>query len=292
LAAFLAGRLFAPALRLGQFLRPLLPGPLKARIPQRERRASAWPAGRHARRVLLLGGCVQPALSPQINAATARVLDALGIDVVLAPTAGCCGAIAQHLDREETARQQARRNIDAWWPLLEAGAEAVVFNATGCGTQLREYGWLLRDDPVYGKKAARVSELSHDVSALIEAHLPSLRARLRLPLQRIAYQAPCSQQHGLKSRGTVESVLGALGVKLQSVPDAHLCCGSAGTYSLLQPRISRQLRDAKLRALQSGQPEQILSANIGCIHHLNGASEVPVRHWIEWLDAQLLPRGS
>jgi glycolate oxidase iron-sulfur subunit len=292
LASFLAGPWFAPALRLGQRLRPLLPRSLKSRIPRRDRRGSAWPMQHHARRVLLLSGCVQPSLSPNINAATARVLDALGIEVMLAPTAGCCGAIAQHLDEREKALQQARRNVDAWWPLLEYGAEAVVFNATGCGTQLREYGWLLRDDPVYAKKAARVSKLACDVSAFLEPHLPALRERLRLPLQRIAYHAPCSQQHGLKLRGTVESVLSGLGVKLQSVPDAHLCCGSAGTYSLLQPELSGRLRDAKLAALQSGQPEQILSANIGCIHHLGGASTVPVRHWIEWLDAQLVPRDS
>jgi len=292
LSAFLAGRLFAPVLRLGQMLRPLLPASWRARIPRRERRASLWPTTQHVRRVLLLGGCVQPALSPNINAATARVLDVLGIEVMVAPAAGCCGAIAQHLDQEDRARQQARRNIDAWWPLLESRAEAVIFNATGCGTQLREYGWLLRDDPVYKARAARISALACDVSALLEPHLPTLRGRLRLPLQRIAYHAPCSQQHGLKARGSIESVLEALGVKLQAVPDAHLCCGSAGTYSLLQPQIARQLRDAKLRALGAGEPQLILSANIGCIHHLDAASEVPVRHWIEWLDAQLTPGGS
>jgi glycolate oxidase iron-sulfur subunit len=188
--------------------------------------------------------------------------------------------------------QQARRNIDAWWPLLDSGIEALVFNATGCGTQLREYGWLLRHDAAYAAKAARISELSCDVSAVLQSHVPALRDRLpALSSQRIAYHAPCSQQHGLKMRGTVESLLADLGVKLPSVADAHLCCGSAGTYSVLQPQIAARLRDNKLRALQTGNPQQILSANIGCIHHLNGASEVPVRHWIEWLDAQLAPRA-
>jgi glycolate oxidase iron-sulfur subunit len=292
LASFLAGPWFAPALRVGRWLRPVLPQEWKARIPWRDRRASAWPMQRHARRVLLLRGCVQPALSPNINAATARVLDSLGIEVVLAPAAGCCGAIAQHLDESERALQQARRNIDAWWPLLDSGIEALVFNATGCGTQLREYGWLLRHDAAYAAKAARISELSCDVSAVLQSHVPALRDRLpALSSQRIAYHAPCSQQHGLKMRGTVESLLADLGVKLPSVADAHLCCGSAGTYSVLQPQIAARLRDNKLRALQTGNPQQILSANIGCIHHLNGASEVPVRHWIEWLDAQLAPRA-
>jgi glycolate oxidase iron-sulfur subunit len=212
--------------------------------------------------------------------------------VTVASAAGCCGAIAQHLDERERALEQARRNIDAWWPLLESGVEAVVFNATGCGTQLREYGWLLRDDPAYAAKAARVSELSRDVSALLAPHVAQLRERLWVgAVQRMAYHAPCSQQHGLKARGAVESLLADLGARLTKVPDAHLCCGSAGTYSLLHPEIASQLRDAKLQALQSQQPQQILSANIGCIHHLKAASAVPVRHWIEWLDAQLQPRG-
>jgi glycolate oxidase iron-sulfur subunit len=291
MVSFFTGSLFAPALRLGQWLRPLLPASWKMRLPRQERSGS-WPQRRHARRVLLLAGCVQPALSPNINAATARVLDAVGIESVVAPSAGCCGAIAQHLDERDKALQQIRRNIDAWWPLLESGIEAIVFNATGCGTQLREYGWLLREDPDYASKAHRVSELARDVSALLEPLLPALRELLRnAPTQSLTYHAPCSQQHGLKARGTVEALLTGLGVELQPVADAHLCCGSAGTYSLLQPQISRQLRDAKLRALQAGRPSQILSANIGCIHHLSSASEAPVRHWIEWLDAQLNPRA-
>ncbi len=292
LVSFLTGPLFAPALHVGRWLRPLLPSSVQRRIPQRDRRASPWPRQQQVRRVLLLEGCVQPALSPNINAATARVLDAVGIEVVVAPAAGCCGAIAQHLDERERALEQARRNIDAWWPLLDSGVEAVVFNATGCGTQLREYGWLLRDDPSYAARAARVSELSRDVSALLAPHAARLRDRLAVgAVQRMAYHAPCSQQHGLKARGAVESLLEELGVRLMNVPDAHLCCGSAGTYSLLHPEIASQLRDAKLQALQSRQPQEILSANIGCIHHLNAASAVPVRHWIEWLDAQLVPRG-
>ena len=198
LASFLSGPLFAPALRLGQWLRPLLPASLQARVPPRERNIG-WTPRRHSRRVLLLAGCVQPTLAPNINTATTRVLDALGIEAVTVPYAGCCGAIAQHLDETEKALRQARRNIDAWWPLLQSGAEAIVFNATGCGTQLREYGWLLRDDPAYASKAARISTLAFDISTLLEPHASALRDRLRpLASQPIAYHAPCSQQHGLR----------------------------------------------------------------------------------------------
>jgi glycolate oxidase iron-sulfur subunit len=287
LVAFLTGRWFAPALGLGRWLRAALPPSLALRIPDRQP-AGVWPLRKHPRRVLLLAGCVQPALSPNINAATARLLDAVGLEVIVAPSAGCCGAIAQHLDEEERALQQARRNIDAWWPLLDSGVEAVVFNATGCGTQLREYGWLLREDPRYAKKAARVSALARDVSQLLDGHVQPLHQRLRhLAPQPVAYHAPCSQQHGLKMRGGVEALLAAAGAQLQPVPDAHLCCGSAGTYSLLQPQIARRLRDNKLQALRSGQPDVILSANIGCIHHLAGGSDLRVQHWIEWLDSRM-----
>jgi glycolate oxidase iron-sulfur subunit len=247
-----------------------------------------WPQHSHARRVLLLGGCVQPSLAPDLNAATARVLDALGVEVMLAREAGCCGAIHQHLDQPEAARQKARRNIDAWWPLIEAGAEAVVFNATGCGTQLAEYGWLLRDDAEYALRAARISALSRDVSQLLEPFTPQLRERLRnAAAETVAFHAPCSLQHGLKSRGVVEALLAAAGANLVPVKDSHLCCGSAGTYSLLQPEISTRLRDARLDALQEGGPARILSANIGCMIQLGSGSRVPVLHWIQWLEERL-----
>ncbi|MFO1502226.1 MAG: glycolate oxidase subunit GlcF [Steroidobacteraceae bacterium] len=287
LADFLTSRLFGPALRLGQWLRPLLPARLAARVPARVKRGQ-WPRQQHARRVLLLGGCVQPALSPDLNACTARVLDALGVEVIIAPDAGCCGALHQHLDQQSTARDQARRNIDAWWPLVEAGAEAVVFNATGCGTQLAEYGWLLRDDPAYAPRAARISELSKDVSAVL-APLTSRIGELCAGAapERLAFHAPCSLQHGLKSRGVVESLLTAAGATLSPVRDSHLCCGSAGTYSLLQPELSTRLRDARLEALQEGSPTRILSANIGCMVQLGSAAPVPVIHWIQWLEERL-----
>jgi glycolate oxidase iron-sulfur subunit len=207
---------------------------------------------------------------------------------VALPGAGCCGAIPHHLDQHDTALQAARRNIDAWWPHLQSGIEAVIFNATGCGAHLREYGWLLRDDAEYAQRAARASALCRDVSELVHERLPLLRARLQSARPvRIAFHAPCSLQHGLKSGGVVESVLAAAGAELLPVADAHLCCGSAGTYSLLQRGLSMQLRDAKLRSLTAQAPETVLSANIGCIQQLGGAGQLPVSHWIEWLDARL-----
>jgi len=287
LAGFLTGRAFAPLLRLGQWLRPLLPGALAARIPDRQR-AGSWPHRQHARRVLLLGGCVQPALAPDLNAATARVLDAVGIQVSIAPDAGCCGALHQHLDQQDAAREHARRNIDAWWPQIEAGADAVVFNATGCGTQLAEYGWLLRDDPAYAPRATRIAALSRDVSAILEPFAPRLGQMLQnASREKVAFHAPCSLQHGLKSRGVVESLLVAAGATLTPVSDSHLCCGSAGTYSLLQPGLSARLRDSRLQALQEGGPERILSANIGCMVQLGAGARVPVLHWIQWLEERL-----
>jgi glycolate oxidase iron-sulfur subunit len=238
--------------------------------------------------VLLLGGCVQPALSPDLNAATARLLDAMGIEVVLARAASCCGALHQHLDQHDAARDYARRNIDAWWPLIEAGAEAVVFNATGCGTQLVEYGWLLRNDPVYAERAARISALSQDVCALLEPLLPRLQfLTAHAAPEIVAFHAPCSLQHGLKSLGVVEALLIAAGAHLVSVRESHACCGSAGTYSLLQPEISTRLRDARLAALQEENPARILSANIGCMVQLGSGSRVPVLHWIQWLEERL-----
>jgi glycolate oxidase iron-sulfur subunit len=287
LAGLLTGPFFAPLLALGQWLRPLLPRRLAARVPARSR-PGAWPGPRHARRVLLLGGCVQPALAPDLNPATARLLGRLGIDVVVAPDAGCCGAIHHHLDQQQSARDHARRNIDAWWPLVEQGAEAVVFNASGCGTQLAEYGWLLRDDPAYAQRAARIGELSRDISAIVEPFAQRIREMSGdAPAARVAFHAPCSLQHGLKVRGVVEALLVAAGASLVQVRDPRLCCGSAGTWSLLQPRLSTRLRDARLDALQDGDPAVILSANIGCIMQLGSASRVPVRHWVDWLEERL-----
>jgi glycolate oxidase iron-sulfur subunit len=275
---FCAGPLFAPALGLARVLR-LFPPP---------RQSGAWPTGRHARRMLLLAGCVQPSMAPNINAATARVFDALGIELLVAPASGCCGAIRHHTDDPGGALADARRNIDAWWPHIESGVEAIVMNASGCGSMTREYGHLLRLDPVYAAKAARVSALVRDVAEVVPALLaPRLPQLARGRSERIVFHPPCTLQHAQRIRGVVEALLRDCGAQVLSIRDSHLCCGSAGTYSLLQPALSGQLRDRKLTALLAGAPETILSANVGCISHLAGRAPVTVQHWIEWVDARL-----
>jgi glycolate oxidase iron-sulfur subunit len=274
---------FAPLLRLGQLLRPLLPKNLKRSIPPHQR-ASAWPVARHARRMLVLEGCVQPAIAPGINAAAARVLDRLGISLISAHAAGCCGAASHHTSGAEQGLGFARRNIDAWWPQLEAGCEAIVMTASGCGVHVKEYGQLLAHDPGYAERAKRVSELTRDIGEILASEdlsaLPAAPAGTR-----VAFHSPCSLQHGQKLNGVVERILKARGYTLTPVPDGHLCCGSAGTYSVLHPDIARPLRAAKLRALHSGRPEVIVTANIGCLEHLRAGAGVPVRHWLELLTA-------
>jgi glycolate oxidase iron-sulfur subunit len=282
--------LFGPAMKLGQAVRGLLPAPLKAKVPA-PRPAGQWPSRTHARRVLMLAGCVQPAMAPNINAATARVLDAAGIQPVLAPEAGCCGAVKFHLNDQAGGLAQARANIDAWWPLLAQGAEAIVVNASGCGVMVKDYGHLLRDDPAYAPRAARVSELARDLSELLPDLVPELKPLLkqRPDAQRVvAYHPPCTLQHGQQLRGGVERWLGELGFAVQTARvEPHLCCGSAGTYSVLEPEIAHALRDRKLGHLGDLQPAVIASANIGCITHLQSGTATPVRHWVELLDEAL-----
>lgn len=284
--------LFGSGLMLGRMFKAVLPGVLARKIPAR-RAAGSWPAPRHARKMLVLDGCVQPALAPGINAATARVLDRLGISLIKAGQAGCCGAVSHHLNAQDEALQLARRNIDAWWPHIEAGAEAVVVTASGCGTMVDEYGHLLRNDAAYAQKAVRVSALSKDVSQIVSAEENRLRELLKAAGPqaniKLAFHSPCSLQHGLKIRGVVEGLLRAAGFDLTAVPDSHLCCGSAGTYSLLQPELSRRLLENKVVALESGQPAVIATANIGCLTHIESGAATPVRHWIEILDARLAP---
>jgi len=283
----LPGPLFPLAMRLGQAVRGMLPPPLREQVPPRQD-AGAWPARRHAQRVLLLAGCVQPSMLPNINAATARVLDALGVEVVVPAAAGCCGAIRQHLDDPGGALDDARRNVDAWWPHLEAGVGAILLNASGCGSQVKDYAHLLRHDPAYAAKARRVSEAARDLAEYLPAAAAALAGNAK-PASglRVAFHAPCSLQHGQRVRGAVEGLLAAFGAELVPVADGHLCCGAGGTYSLLQPELSRRLRQRKLEALTAAAPDVILSANVGCIAHLAARSPVPVRHWIEWLDERL-----
>lgn len=286
----LTSRWFAPAMRMGQFVRPLLPRVLKNKVPERHA-AGAWPQTTHSRRVLMLAGCVQPAMAPNINSATARVLDAAGLQVVVPPAVGCCGALKFHLNDQDGGLQAMRHNIDAWWPEIEAGVEAIVMNASGCGVTVKEYGHLLRNDPTYADKAARVSALTRDLSELLPDLVPRLRDRL---LQKpdasrvVAFHPPCTLQHGQQLKGGVETHLADLGFTVQVARnEAHLCCGSAGTYSVLNPGMATDLRDRKLGHLNELKPDVITSANIGCITHLQSGTDTPVRHWVEVVDEAL-----
>jgi glycolate oxidase iron-sulfur subunit len=296
----LTSPVFGPAMKLGQAVRPLLPGALKAKVPPRAGPAAhRWPTRTHPRKVLMLMGCVQPSMMPNVNSATARVLDAAGIQVLVADGAGCCGAIRTHLNDIEGGVADMRRNIDAWWPLVDGltsqgRVEAIVMNASGCGATVKEYAHALRDDPAYAEKARRISALTRDLSELLPELVPVLKQRLgpRGPRdgvpRRLAYHPPCTLQHGQKLRGGVETHLSALGFQVDTAPsDSHLCCGSAGTYSVLQPDLAYALRDRKLGALAPLEPQAIVSANIGCIQHLQTGTSVPVRHWVEVLDEAL-----
>jgi len=306
----LTSPLFAPAMKLGQGVRALLPATLKNKVPPRgSARSRLWPQREHPRKVLLLMGCVQPAMMPNINSATARVLDAAGIQTVVADGAGCCGAIRAHLGDDAGALRDMRRNIDAWWPLAGAvGAdgpkvEAIVMNASGCGVTVKEYGHALRNDPDYAERAARIGGLTRDLGELLPELVPLLQPKLGLtrradepggaaspaagPMQRVAFHPPCTLQHGQQLRGLVETNLRALGFELQLPAESHLCCGSAGTYSVLQPELAYQLRDRKLGHLASLRSQLIVSANIGCIQHLQSGTDTPVKHWVEMLDEAL-----
>jgi glycolate dehydrogenase iron-sulfur subunit len=282
-------RLFGTALKLGRSLRWALPESLRSKLGH-ERPAGEIPVRAHSRKVLLLNNCVQQSMAPSIDAATARVLDSVGVQAIFAPGAGCCGAIRQHLDDPAGARGNIRRNIDAWWPFIESEqVEAIVINASGCAAMVKEYGHLLRHDAAYAHEAARVAELTRDLVEFVEPELAVLSRNRNARgagggRVRVAFHPPCTLQHGLQIRGRVEALLRALGAELVPVRDAHLCCGSAGTYSLLQPELSGSLRTQKLQSLLENHPDVVLSANIGCIAHLQAGSPVPVRHWIEWVD--------
>lgn len=278
---------FNSMLALGRLARPLLPKKLAQQIPVAQA-AKARPTASHARTMLVLEGCVQPGLAPNTNAAAARVLDRLGITLLSDKKAGCCGAVSYHLNAHADGLDYMRRNIDAWYPYVEQGTEAVVMTASGCGAMVREYGHLLRNDPVYAEKAVRISGLTRDLSEILVAEKEDL---LRLitpgPRGKVAFHAPCTLQHGQRIVGVVEELLTNAGYELTAVADKHLCCGSAGTYSILQKELSQQLLRNKLSALQYGKPAQIVSANIGCQTHLQSGTDLPVRHWVELLDDAL-----
>ena len=283
-------QLFGSALSMGRIAKPFLPGGLKDKLPAASK-AKAWPATQHSRKMLVLAGCVQPAMAPDINAATARVLDRLGIQLVEASQAGCCGALRFHLNEHDTALDDMRRNIDAWLPHVEQGVEAIVMTASGCGVMVKEYAHVLRNDPRYAAKAERVSKLTKDIAEVLIAErgaLDKLSSRKAAgPPRTVAFHPPCTLQHGQQIRGITERLLAAAGFHLEPVGDAHLCCGSAGTYSVLQPVLSKQLRENKLKNLEANRPQVIATANIGCLTHLQGGTSTPVKHWIELIDERM-----
>jgi glycolate oxidase iron-sulfur subunit len=280
--------LFKPAFKAGQLVRPLLSKGLQDKL-QPARDAGRWPTRTHARKMLVLDGCVQPAMAPNINAATARVLDAMQVQLVVAPRAGCCGAVRYHMNDQAGGLDDMRRNIDAWWPYVDQ-VEAIVMTASGCGVTVKEYGHLLAHDSAYADKARRISEMTRDLSEIMPQFEVELAARLQGRAgKRVAWHPPCTLQHGQQIRGKVEGVLRAAGVDVVLCAESHLCCGSAGAYSVLNPEIAHALRDRKLANLEATGADEIVSANIGCLTHLQSGTETPVTHWIELIDRVLGP---
>lgn len=275
-------RRFAALIACARLLRPVLPQAIARKLPAKQCRPN-WPLPKHARRMLILQGCVQPVLAPRIDSSAAQVLSKLGISAIAAPVASCCGALNHHLADQQQSLKLIRQNIDNWWPLVAQGVEALIVTASGCALMVKQYGELLAHDLDYAEKAARIAGLVQDMSEILMTEdLSALTPNPRT----IAFQSPCSLQHGLALNGAVEQLLMKLGFTLSPVEGGHLCCGSAGTYSLLQPQISRQLREQKLAALQAHQPGLIATANIGCLLHLQEQAQVPVVHWLELLDGK------
>ncbi len=285
--------IFNVLLKVGQAVRPFLPESLKETIPAKPKPAKKWPVANHTRKMLVLDGCVQPVLAPNINAATARVLDNLGISLIKSENAGCCGAVTFHLNAQQEGLDYMRRNIDAWWSWVERReVEAIVVTASGCGVSVKEYGHLLRHDLAYAGKAVKISALAKDISEILYAELENIEHLMNkqnpnTDKTKLSFHSPCTLQHGMKICGIVEKILTVSGFDLTIVPDAHLCCGSAGTYSILQPELSQQLLKNKVTALESGKPDQIATANIGCLMHLQGGTATSVKHWIELIDERL-----
>jgi glycolate oxidase iron-sulfur subunit len=294
--------LFNSAMALGRLVRPLMPSSMQRKIPQVRNKALsnstdpyARPSTVHARKMLILEGCVQPGMLPNINSATARVLDALKIQLISAPNATCCGALRYHLNDQEGGLENAKQNIDAWWPLAENGVEAIIMTASGCGVMVKDYGHLFANDSAYASKARKISGLTKDISEI----LPSLQEELIQLIGTdqkpgVVYHPPCTLQHGQQIRGKVEDLLTSIGIGVRLCADSHICCGSAGTYSVTQPELSEQLRKNKLHHLNTACEESdaqlIVSGNIGCIAHLQ-QDDTPVLHWIELVD-QLLSKSS
>jgi glycolate oxidase iron-sulfur subunit len=279
---FLTKPLFNSAIAAARLSRNVLPAAIKQKIPQKPEQLLDWPGNEHPRKIILLQGCVQPALQPNIDRAAAIVLDRMGIQTLRIPQTGCCGAISHHLDAFDEAHAYIKHNIDSWWPYIESGeVEAIISTASGCGVTISEYGRMLAEDDEYSARAQRVSELSRDLSEIIAGQ--SIPQTMTTANTRVAFHPPCTLQHGQQIRGTIESILQASGRQLVAFKESHLCCGSAGTYSILQKNLAEQLRDRKLEHITAGQPDVIATANIGCLLHLQSGSGIPVKHWIELL---------
>jgi glycolate dehydrogenase iron-sulfur subunit len=275
---------FALLLTLAKLIKPVLPTDLKRKIPIIPNK-SLRSQKSHSRQMLVLEGCAQNVATPETNASTSRILDRLGIQLVSAAKAGCCGAVSHHLSEEEEGRQFMRRNIDAWWPYIEKGIEAIIVTASGCGVVVKDYGHLLNDDEAYAEKAKRVSALAKDISEVMaNEDLSKLTVSAKVS---VAFHSPCTLQHGQQLNGQVETILTDLGFELSQVADSHLCCGSAGTYSIMQPKLSQQLLTNKLSCLNNQTPDVIATANVGCQMHMATKSKVPVKHWIELIEENI-----
>jgi glycolate oxidase iron-sulfur subunit len=288
----LTSPLFAAVMRVGRAIRPWLPEVLRNKVPTHAQvRVPDAPGRAHPRKVLMLRGCVQPSMMPNIDRAASRLLDRAGIQVLQAGGAGCCGAVRTHLSDIEGGLRDMRGNIDAWFPLVAAGeVEAIVTSASACSLAIKEYGHALSQDPAYADRAARISALARDLCEFLPEIVPAVKGSLRSDgFKRLAFHPPCTLQHGQRLRGGVETHLRALGFDVSVAgSESHLCCGSAGTYSILQPELATQLRDRKLGNLTDLEPQTIVSANMGCIQHLQSGTSIPVKHWVEVLEEALV----
>lgn len=274
--------LFNIAIASAQLTRGLLPKAIRQKVPAKPAQRLSWPENTHERKIILLQGCVQPALQPNIDRAAAILLDRVGIQTLRIPSSGCCGGLSHHMDAFDEARALIRNNIDSWWPCIENNqVEAIISTASGCGVTIREYGHILADDEEYKHKATRISELARDLSEIIVAE--SLPPTATMSVNRVAFHPPCTLQHGQQVRGKAESILENAGMQLVPFEESHLCCGSAGTYSILQASMAAQLRERKLGNILSEKPDVIATANIGCLLHLQSGTDIPVRHWVELL---------
>ena len=285
-----APQLFDIAVSIGNVFKPLLPNNLKNKVPSKQQ-LLAKQVSNHTRRMLALSGCGQSVVTPNTNIAASNVLNKLGIQLIEPHPALCCGSVSHHMSVPSAAHEHMRRLIDQWWPYIEPndgtkGVEAIIISASGCGATVKEYGDILKDDADYAGKAAKVSAIAKDLCEVI-ANEP-LEQFVSENRNKVAFHSPCTLQHAQQLNGIVEDILKRVGFELTTVADSHLCCGSAGTYSILQPELSQQLLENKLENLEHNQPEIIATANIGCQLHLTTKANTPVKHWIELLNDSII----